>query len=157
RRFWRGDERAAELAFRLTGSSDVMGGRGPSANINYVTAHDGFSLEDLVSYAAKHNLPDQENQQDGVSENHSCKYGVEGPTGNPAIARLRLRQKRNLIATLLLSLGVPMLRSGDELGHTERGNNNAYCQDNEISWLDWQPPTADDAAFLRFIQRAIGI
>jgi len=157
RRFWRGDEAAAALAFRLTGSSDVMAGRGPLANINFATAHDGFTLQDLVSYARKHNWANGENNDDGTSENYSRNYGVEGPSDDGSVRDLRFRQKRNLMATLLFSLGVPMLLSGDELGHSQDGNNNAYCQDNETSWLRWEPRAPEDAAFLRFVKRAIAL
>jgi len=157
RRFWRGDETAAALAFRLTGSSDVMAGRGPLANINFVTAHDGFTLADVVSYARKHNGANGENNDDGTNENYSRNYGVEGPSDDPSVRALRFRQKRNLMATLLFSLGVPMLLSGDELGRTQNGNNNAYCQDNETSWLGWEPRTPEDAAFQHFLKHAIGL
>ncbi len=140
RRYWRGDGgMLGELATRLAGSSDVFGksGRGPAASINFVTAHDGFTLEDLVSYEVKHNRANGEENADGVDENFSANYGVEGPTQDPAIAAVRRRQKRNLMASLLLSRGVPMISAGDEFGRTQDGNNNAYCQDNGISWIDW--------------------
>src|ERR1700738_2696330 len=135
RRYWKGDDgQLAELGYRLTGSSDLYqrDGRRPSASINFVTAHDGFTLQDLVSYNQKHNEANGEENRDGATDNRSWNCGVEGPTSDPAIDSLRDRQKRNLFATLLLSLGVPMLLSGDEIGRTQRGNNNAYCQDNEI-------------------------
>jgi isoamylase len=141
RRFWRGDEgTVADLAYRLTGSSDLYaeGGRRPYASINFVTAHDGFTLRDLVSYDEKHNQANGEGGKDGSDENLSWNMGVEGDTDDPEIARLRRRQMRNFLATLLLSQGVPMLLHGDEVGRTQRGNNNAYCQDNEISWLSWE-------------------
>lgn len=141
RGFWKGDERGpAEMAYRLTGSSDLYqtDGRRPYASINFVTAHDGFTLADLVSYEQKHNLDNGEDNNDGSDDNISSNYGVEGPTDDPAINAIRIRQQRNFIATLLLSQGVPMLCGGDEIGHTQHGNNNAYCQDNEISWLDWE-------------------
>jgi isoamylase len=153
RRFWRGDQgQVAEFASRFAGSSDIMASRGPLANINFVTAHDGFTLNDLSSYAQKHNLANGEDNADGISENHSRNWGSEGPTGDPAILVLRNRHRRNLIATLLLSQGVPMLLAGDELGHNQNGNNNAYCQDNETSWIDWTSP---DVELLRFLQRVI--
>ncbi|MBX6340832.1 MAG: glycogen debranching protein GlgX [Thermomicrobiaceae bacterium] len=141
RRFWRGDAGLmAELGFRLTGSSDLYqdDGRRPYASINFVTAHDGFTLNDLVSYAEKHNEANGEGNRDGTDDNLSANYGVEGPTDDPAIVAVRERQKRNFLATLLLSQGVPMLLGGDEIGRTQHGNNNAYCQDNEISWYDWE-------------------
>ena len=140
RRYWKGDGgQVAELAYRLSGSSDLYegGGRRPHASINFVTAHDGFTLHDLVSYNHKHNEANGEDNRDGTDDNLSWNCGVEGPTNNPSIAALRERQKRNMLATLLLSQGVPMLCSGDEIGRTQGGNNNAYCQDNEISWVDW--------------------
>ena len=114
-----------------------MAGRGPLANINFVTAHDGFTLSDVTSYAQKHNWANGERNADGISENHSRNWGAEGPTDDPAILALRNRHRRNLIATLLLSQGVPMVLAGDEMGHSQNGNNNAYCQDNETSWIDW--------------------
>jgi isoamylase len=157
RRFWRGDPGAhAELATRITGSSDIMAGRGPFASINYITAHDGFTLEDMVSYAEKYNWANGEANTDGTNENYSWNCGIEGPTRNPAIRELRFRQKRNLAATLFFSLGVPMLDGGDELGRSQKGNNNAYCQDNEISWFDWTLD-ADDEEFLRFLRHAISL
>ena len=140
RRYWKGDGgQAAELAYRLSGSSDLYegGGRRPHASINFVTAHDGFTLHDLVSYNQKHNEANGEDNRDGTDDNLSWNCGVEGPTTKPSIVALRERQKRNMLATLLLSQGVPMLCGGDEMGRTQRGNNNAYCQDNEISWVDW--------------------
>jgi isoamylase len=142
RDFWRGAETGvAELGYRLTGSSDLYqdDGRRPYASINFVTCHDGFSLRDLVSYDAKHNEGNGDDNRDGSDDNRSWNCGVEGETDDQAIVSLRTRQMRNLLATLLLSTGVPMLRMGDEFGHTQRGNNNAYCQDNEMSWLDWSP------------------
>jgi glycogen operon protein len=145
RDFWRGgDTGVAELASRLAGSSDLYQGNGrrPYASINFVTSHDGFTMRDLVSYQRKHNHANGEHNRDGDSDNRSWNCGVEGETNDPAILELRSRQVANLLVTLLLSTGVPMLRAGDELGHTQHGNNNAYCQDNEISWLDWDPPAA---------------
>jgi glycogen operon protein len=140
RRFWRGDGGSvSELATRLAGSNDLYAhnGRQPYASINFVTAHDGFTLHDLVSYNEKHNEANGEENRDGENHNLSWNSGVEGPTDDPAIVAIRERQKRNLLATLLLSQGVPMISHGDEVGRTQRGNNNAYCQDNEISWIDW--------------------
>ena len=157
RRFWRGDRgAAAELATRMTGSSDLFASRGPLASVNFITAHDGFTLEDTVSYSTKHNLKNGEANADGAAENYSSNWGAEGETADASIRAVRDRQKRNLMATLLLSLGVPMITAGDELGRTQRGNNNAYCQDNEISWLDWSLDSGKEA-FLRFVSRAIGL
>ena len=155
RDYWRGADRVlAEFAYRLTGSSDLYaaGGRSPTASINFVAAHDGFTLTDLVSYNEKHNQANGEDNRDGEHNNRSWNCGHEGPTDDLAINNLRSRQKRNLLATLFLSQGVPMLRAGDEIGHTQCGNNNAYCQDNEISWLDWA--TADDD-LLKFVRHLI--
>jgi isoamylase len=140
RRYWRGDEgMLPELAGRLTGSSDLFErhGRRPWASINFVTAHDGFTLNDLVSYNHKHNEANGEGNRDGHSGNHSWNHGIEGPTGDSDINTLRARQRRNFLTTLLLSQGTPMLLAGDEIGRTQGGNNNAYCQDNEVSWIDW--------------------
>jgi glycogen operon protein len=140
RRFWRGDMGVLpELASRLAGSSDLFehDGRRPRASVNFVTVHDGFTLNDLVSYNEKHNEANHEGNRDGADDNLSWNCGAEGPTDDPEIVNLRERQKRNFVATLLLSLGVPLILAGDEHGRTQRGNNNAYCQDNEISWLDW--------------------
>jgi glycogen operon protein len=140
RAFWRGDDgKLAELATRLAASGDCFNHRGRKAwaSVNFVTAHDGFTLQDLVSYNEKHNDANGEDNRDGNSDNISWNHGVEGPTDDPAITGLRDRQKRNLLATLLLSQGTPMLLAGDEFGRTQGGNNNAYCQDNEISWIDW--------------------
>ena len=141
RGFWKGDAgRVGALGYRLTGSSDLYGkgGRRPYDSINFVTAHDGFTLHDLVSYSDKHNEANGEGNRDGHNDNLSWNCGVEGPTGDPKVLVLREQQKRNFLATLLLSQGVPMLCGGDEVGRTQRGNNNAYCQDNEISWFDWR-------------------
>jgi len=128
------------LAFRLTGSSDLYArnGRLPYASINFITAHDGFTMHDLVSYHDKHNEANGEENRDGHNENLSWNCGAEGETDDPAILALRARQKRNFLATLLLSQGVPMLLAGDEFGRSQWGNNNAYCQDNEVSWIDWK-------------------
>jgi isoamylase len=159
RAYWKGDEGLiGEFARRFTGSSDLYeaSGRKPHASINFITAHDGFTLEDLVSYNEKHNEANGEDNRDGTSHNRSWNCGVEGPTGDPAIRALRVQQKRNLMATLLLSQGVPMVLGGDELGRTQRGNNNAYCQDSELSWLDWQLDD-DHQAFLEFTCRLIAL
>jgi glycogen operon protein len=140
RRFWRGDGgTVSELATRLSGSNDLyaQSGRRPSASINFITAHDGFTLHDLVSYNEKHNEANLEDNRDGENNNLSWNCGVEGPTDDPAINALRERQKRNFLATLMVSQGVPMISHGDELGRTQRGNNNAYCHDNELTWIDW--------------------
>jgi glycogen operon protein len=140
RRFWRGDsDMIGAFATRLAGSSDLYqaGGRRPYHSINFLTSHDGFTLHDLHTYADKHNEANGEGNRDGENQNHSSNYGVEGETDRPAINALRTRQIRNGLATLLLSQGVPMVLAGDECRRTQRGNNNAYCQDNEISWFDW--------------------
>jgi glycogen operon protein len=159
RRYWKGDEgQLPELATRLTGSADLFNRRGrkPWAGVNFVTAHDGFTLADLVSYNEKHNEANGEDNRDGHNDNHSNNYGAEGPTDDPAIRETRLRQQRNLLATLLLSQGTPMILGGDEFGRTQRGNNNAYCQDNEISWFDWKlGPDAE--ALIQFTRRLIGL
>ena len=141
RAYWKGDEgQVGALGYRLTGSSDLYGrgGRRPYASINFITAHDGFTLHDVVSYNEKHNEANGEENRDGTDTNLSWNCGAEGPTDDRAIGALRERQKRNVLATLLLSQGVPMLCGGDEMGRTQQGNNNAYCQDNEISWFDWK-------------------
>ena len=159
RSYWKGDGGLiGELAYRITGSSDLYerSGRRPYASINFVTAHDGFTLRDLVSYNEKHNAANGEENRDGTNNNRSWNCGVEGPTEDPAVNVLRLQQSRNLIATLLLSQGVPMLLAGDGTGHTQQGNNNAYCQDNEISWLNWDL-TDQDRELLAFVQSMIAI
>jgi glycogen operon protein len=140
RDFWRGEAGVGDFASRFTGSSDLYqtDGRRPFASINFITAHDGFTLVDLVSYNEKHNEANLEDNRDGESHNRSWNHGVEGPTDDPEITALRCRQQRNFLATLLLSQGVPMLLGGDEVSRTQRGNNNAWCQDNEISWFDWE-------------------
>jgi isoamylase len=141
RGFWRGDGGlASNLAYRLTGSSDLYesGGRRPYASVNFITAHDGFTLADLVSYNEKHNEANGDENRDGHDDNLSWNCGVEGATDDPAVLTLRARQRRNFLATLLLSQGVPMLQAGDEIARTQGGNNNAYCQDNEVSWLNWE-------------------
>jgi glycogen operon protein len=159
RAFWKGDGRlAAELAYRLSGSSDLYedDGRRPYSSINFVVAHDGFTLRDLVSYDQKHNEANGEDNHDGTNDNLSWNGGVEGPTDDPDVLRLRARQQRNFLATLLLSQGTPMICGGDEISRTQGGNNNAYCQDNETSWLDWN---LDDErkALLEFTKRLIRI
>jgi glycogen operon protein len=151
RDYWRGqDQTLGEFAARLTGSSDLYEatGRRPSASINFVTCHDGFTLRDLVSYNDKHNEANGEENRDGANDNRSWNSGVEGLTDDPEINALRRRQEKNFLATLLLSQGVPMLLAGDELGRTQQGNNNAYCQDNELSWVDWEHVDEDILAFL---------
>ena len=146
RDYWRQENTSiGELAYRLTGSSDLYEatGRRPWASINFVTAHDGFTMADLVSYDHKHNEANGEGNKDGTDDNRSWNCGVEGPTDNPDVLALRARQTRNFLATLALSLGVPMFLGGDELGRSQQGNNNAYCQDNEVSWYDWENVDAD--------------
>jgi len=157
RAYWKGDGgRIGEFARRLTGSSDLYeaSGRKPHASINFVTAHDGFALADLVSYNEKRNHANLEDNRDGNDNNLSWNCGAEGPTDDPEVLELRARQRRNFIATLLLSQGVPMLLAGDEIGRTQQGNNNAYCQDNEISWVDWSLDPSKKA-LLEFVQRMI--
>ena len=156
RDFWRGEPATLpEFASRLTGSSDLYetSGRRPVASINFATCHDGFTLTDLVSYNRKHNEANGEGGRDGSDDNRSWNCGVEGPTEDPAVLALRARQRRNFLATLFCSQGVPMLLAGDELGRTQQGNNNAYCQDNEVSWVDWG--TADSEAALLAFTRAL--
>jgi glycogen operon protein len=141
RRFWKSDDgQLSDIAYRLTGSSDLYehNGRTPGASINFVVAHDGFTLNDLVSYNEKHNEANGEDGRDGADDNNSWNLGAEGPTDDPEIRALRARQRRNFIATMLVSQGVPMLCGGDEIARTQGGNNNAYCQDDEISWYDWE-------------------
>jgi glycogen operon protein len=155
RDYWRGAEASlGEFASRFTGSSDLYGssGRRPSASINFITAHDGFTLADLVAYNDKHNEANGEDNRDGESHNRSWNSGVEGPTDDPAIDNLRARRARSMLATLLLSQGVPMLVAGDELGRTQGGNNNAYCQDNDVSWLQWADADKD---LLEFTTRLV--
>jgi len=152
RDFWRGEgQTLAEVAYRLTGSADLYedDGRKPYASVNFVTAHDGFTLRDLVSYNEKHNEANGEENRDGESHNRSWNCGAEGPTDDAAVVELRSRQTRNFLTTMLLSQGIPMLLGGDEMGRTQGGNNNAYCQDNEISWFDWEAADADLLAFTR--------
>jgi glycogen operon protein len=157
RRYWRGDPgQLPELGYRLTGSSDLYeaGGRRPYASVNFVTAHDGFTLADLVSYNAKHNLANGEDDRDGTDDNFAWNCGVEGRTDDEKVARLRERQVRNFLATLLLSQGIPMLCGGDEIARTQGGNNNAYCQDNDVSWFHWSQ-TRSAARLLEFTRRLI--
>lgn len=154
RHFWRGDDGyVADMGYRLTGSSDLYNadGRRPTASVNFFAAHDGFTLTDLVSYDRKHNQANGDDNRDGTDHNISSNYGHEGPTSNPEIVRTRARQRRNFLATLFVSQGVPMLLGGDEIGRTQRGNNNAFCQDNAISWYDWDLHewTEDLLAFTR--------
>jgi len=159
RAYWKGDGGLiGEFARRFTGSADLYeaSGRKPHASINFVTAHDGFTLTDLVSYNSKHNEDNGEDNRDGSDDNRAWNCGLEGPTADRQITQLRERQKRNLITTLLLSQGVPMLLAGDELGRTQGGNNNAYCQDNELSWLDWDLDPAEHE-FMAFIERVIAL
>jgi glycogen operon protein len=159
RRFWRGDGgQVSEFATRLSGSSDLYehSSRLPSASINFVTCHDGFTLADLVSYETKRNEANGEQNRDGESNNLGMNFGVEGPTTDPLIRQARVRQRRNLMATLLLSQGVPMIAGGDEFGRTQKGNNNAYCQDNDVSWFNWEL-TEEDRDFLAFTRRVIAL
>ncbi len=158
RRFWKGDEGLLdEMASRVTGSSDIFDrkGRRPWASVNFVTAHDGFTLRDLVSYNDKHNEANLEDNRDGTDNNNSWNCGVEGQTDNQIVLRLRQQQMRNLLATLLLSQGVPMLVAGDEFGRTQHGNNNAYCQDDEIGWIDWEGIDEEGTTLLEFTRRLV--
>jgi len=156
RDFWRARANVGQFASRFTGSSDLYqsDGRAPFASINFITAHDGFTLRDLVSYNEKHNEANGEGNKDGTDDNRSWNHGVEGPTGGPEINALRARQQRNFLATLFLSQGVPMLLGGDEFGRSQGGNNNAWCQDNEISWFNWE---AADTELREFTQRVIAL
>ncbi len=157
RSFWKGDEgRIGEMAYRLTGSPDLYqhSGRRPYASINFITAHDGFTLNDLVSYNDKHNEANGEENNDGDNNNHSWNHGAEGVTDDPEINALRRRQRRNFLTTLLLSQGVPMICAGDEWARTQGGNNNAYCQDNEISWLTWERSEEQEKQ-LNFVRKLI--
>src|SRR4029079_12526375 len=156
RDFWRGEPATiGEFAARITGSADLYetSGRRPVASINFVTAHDGFTLRDLVSYNEKHNEANLDDNNDGENHNRSWNCGVEGPTDDPDVLELRSRQTRNFLTTLLLSQGVPMLCGGDEIGRTQQGNNNAYCQDNEISWYDWEHADTELLGFARDLIR----
>ena len=141
RRFWKGDGGlASEFATRISGSSDLYqwNGRRPHASVNFVTCHDGFTLNDLVSYDHKHNEANAEDNRDGTDHNDSWNCGAEGPTDDESVNALRAKKQRAILATLLLSQGVPLLLAGDEFGHSQQGNNNTYCQDNELTWLDWE-------------------
>jgi glycogen operon protein len=154
RDYWRGEEQTlGELANRFTGSSDLYedDGRKPYASVNFVTAHDGFTLRDLVSYNEKHNEANGEDNRDGESHNRSWNCGAEGPSDDPAVNTMRARQQRNFLTTLILAQGIPMLLGGDEFGRTQQGNNNAYCQDNEISWFDWESVDEGLLAFTRHV------
>jgi isoamylase len=158
RAYWRGDEgKLPPLAARLTASADLFAKRGrkPWASVNFITAHDGFTLADLVSYNDKHNEANGENNQDGHSDNLSCNYGTEGPTDDPTIKATRLRQMRNMLATLILARGTPMLLGGDEFARSQKGNNNSYCQDNDISWVDWPGVESDGRALAEFVRKLI--
>src|SRR6201747_1655722 len=158
RSYWKGDPGILpDFAKRISGSGDLFNKRGrkPWASINFITAHDGFNLNDLVSYNDKHNEANGEENRDGHSNNHSWNHGTEGPTDDEAVLDLRERQKRNLLATMLLSLGTPMVLAGDEFGHTQQGNNNAYAQDNDISWPNWLKITPAGSALGEFPRRLI--
>jgi glycogen operon protein len=155
RDFWRAQAPVGDFASRFTGSSDLYpgDGRSPFASINFVTAHDGFTLRDLVSYNEKHNDANQEGNRDGTDDNRSWNCGAEGPTDDPQVNALRARQQRNFLATLLFSQGVPMLLGGDELGRSQHGNNNAWCQDNELSWFRWEEADDDLVEFTKRLIR----
>jgi len=158
RSFWKGDEgKIGEVAYRLTGSPDLYqhDGKRPYASINFITAHDGFTLTDLVSYNEKHNEANGEKNHDGDNNNHSWNHGVEGPSDDPEINALRERQRRNFLTTLFISQGVPMLLGGDEFGRTQNGNNNAYCQDNELSWLNWEKRDEKQNALFEFTRQLV--
>ena len=160
RAYWKGDDgKVPAVAARLTASGDIFNRRGRKAwsSVNFITAHDGFTLHDLVSYNDKHNEANGEGNRDGHSHNLSWNSGVEGETDDAEILALRERQKRNFLATLLLSQGTPMLLAGDEFGHSQKGNNNTYCQDNELTWLDWTGQREEDKALTRFVQRIISL
>ncbi len=160
RRFWRGDSGVMpDLARRIHGSSDIFehSGRRPSASINFVTSHDGFTLADLMSYRNRHNELNLEDNQDGHRENYSDNYGIEGPTTDASINILRWRQQRNLLATMLLSQGTPMLSAGDELGRSQQGNNNAYCQDNELNWINWEAVDRFGKRQMEFVRHLIAL
>ena len=157
RAFWKGDEgQLADFAARMTASGELYDQRGrrPYASVNFITAHDGFTLHDLVSYNDKHNEANDENNQDGSNNNLSWNHGAEGPTDDPEINTLRLRQMRNFFATLLLAQGTPMIVAGDEFARTQHGNNNAYCQDSEIGWVNWDLDE-DGKSLLKFVKRLI--
>jgi glycogen operon protein len=151
RDYWRGQATNGDAASRLSGSADLYeaDGRDPFASINFITAHDGFTLRDLVSYEQKHNEANLEDNQDGTDDNRSWNCGAEGETDNPEIDALRARQQRNFLTTLLISQGTPMLLGGDEMDRTQRGNNNGWCQDNELSWYDWEAASTELLSFAR--------
>jgi glycogen operon protein len=161
RRYWRGESNLRpELASRLSGSADLFDhdGREPWASINFVTSHDGMTLDDLVSYAAKHNEANGENGNDGIPDDYSANWGVEGPTAEPAIGALRARLKRSMLMTFIGAFGTPMLLGGDEFGRTQQGNNNAYCQDNALSWFDWKlAESKEGRALTQFVQRLVAL
>ena len=157
RKFWRGDAHQSQpLTQRVPGSLDLFGSKGRPlhATINYITSHDGFTLEDLVTYEHKHNEANGENNHDGHNGNDSSNYGIEGPSDDPELNAHRRQQKRNLLATLLLSAGTPMISGGDEIGRTQQGNNNAYCQDNPINWYDWNL-NEDQRSFMEFTRTLV--
>jgi glycogen operon protein len=160
RAFWRGDSgRLGALAARLCGSEDLYGhrrGGQPAHSINFITSHDGFTLYDLTAYAEKHNEANGEENRDGEQHNLSCNHGIEGPSDDPAVEAARLQHMKNLLATLLFSRGVPMLTAGDEFARTQQGNNNAYCQDNALSWVDWSLPDRN-CELTAFVQRLIAL
>ena len=160
RSYWKGDAaKLPDLAARITASTDIFNRRGrkPWASVNFITAHDGFTLNDVVSYNEKHNEANGEDNRDGHSHNITWNHGVEGPTDDPEIRALRERQKRNFMATLLLSQGTPMILAGDEFGRTQHGNNNTYCQDNEVNWIDWEGIGEDGRALLDFVRKLIAL
>jgi glycogen operon protein len=160
RSYWKGDHGTLrDMAARVTGSGDVydLRGRRPWSSVNFLTAHDGFTLHDLVSYNDKHNEANGEDNHDGHSDNRSYNYGAEGPTDDDGINAVRRRQMRNMLATLLLSHGTPMILAGDEFGHSQNGNNNIYCQDNELGWLDWNEVDEAGSAQIAFVQRLLAI
>ncbi|HDT5145721.1 TPA: glycogen debranching protein GlgX [Klebsiella michiganensis] len=159
REYWKGDNVSNDFAARLLGSGDLydLRGRRPWSSVNFITAHDGFTLNDLVSYNEKHNEANGEDNNDGHNDNRSCNYGEEGPTENQDIVAVRERQKRNFLTTLLFSHGTPMLLAGDEFGRSQQGNNNGYCQDSEISWVNWEALSDQDHALRHFTQRLIAL
>lgn len=159
REYWKGDNVSNDFAARLLGSGDLydLRGRRPWSSVNFITAHDGFTLNDLVSYNEKHNEANSEDNNDGHNDNRSCNYGEEGPTENQDIVAVRERQKRNFLTTLLFSHGTPMLLAGDEFGRSQQGNNNGYCQDSEISWVNWEALSDQDHALRHFTQRLIAL
>lgn len=160
RRFWKGDQyQTAELASRLAGSSDVFNymNRDIWSSINFITAHDGFSLHDVVSFNGKHNLSNGENNRDGTDSNWSWNSGAEGETDNPVILENRRQRMKAMISTLLLSFGTPMILAGDEFAHSQFGNNNPYCQDNVLTWIAWDAISKEDKEQVKFVRRVIGL